>query len=128
MSERDELAVAIGNGLIDLAQSDEYVSYGTSDRLATIEVDDFDLDKLADLILAAGWRKPRAIETAKDLFHSGLTEGSILLSVGDHYKGVLWVVAGGMIARVGKERDGVCPPLLFKDPLPVTVLHEGGAS
>lgn len=88
MSAREELAGIIGGKLIMRSSMTE----------------------TADAILAAGYRKPRTITTAKEL--DALPEGSIVAGDWATYQLVLgsWVTLGG--------------PGTVQPTLPATVLHE----
>lgn len=108
MSKRDELAELVTR----TADSDGlYVGHLTAERIA-------------DVMLASGYRKPRTVESVEEL--DTLPAGSILLASDRYprYKWTLWrVQTGGMIEQVGHELKGVTPFRYFVDPLPVTVLY-----
>jgi hypothetical protein len=75
-NERDELARAIGNAIIESIDPDvHYAAYGTSDLFATVD-GEFSLIKVADAILAAGYRKPEVVTSAEEL--KALPVGSII--------------------------------------------------
>jgi hypothetical protein len=69
-------------------------------------------------------RNGGSVNTVNEL--RDLPDGTILKS-GDRirqYDGALWRIRGGMVDRVGQERDGVTPFKYFVDPLPATVIYE----
>lgn len=81
-----------------------------------------------DTVRLLGYQKPRTVTTPEELRE--LPDGSVLMS-GDRirrYSGAIWRVRDGFVSRVGKELDGVTPFRYFVDPLPVTVIHEPGAT
>lgn len=64
-----------------------------------------------------------AIITTTDELRA-LPDGTYLQS-GDRYKqyeGVIWLLRGGFLSRVGRELEGVTPIRYFVDPLPATVV------
>lgn len=123
MSERDELRGTLSNTICNASNYTKRAQpYLLGSDMSVV------LDKTADAILAAGYRKPHTISTAEEL--DALPEGSVLMS-GDRYKmyaGAIWRIGGGVVVRVGREREGVTPFKFFVDPLPATVLHEPGAT
>ena len=83
---------------------------------------------IAEELLAAGYRKPQQVTSVEEL--DALPAGSLLLSQSEYprYAGTVWRVSSqSMIEKVGHEVEGVTPARYFKDPLPATVLHVGGA-
>ena len=123
MTERDELARAIGNAIIEGPMPDgSYAAYDTADLIAVIETEHLDLKSVADAILAAGYRRPRVIETADEL--NKLPVGAVVL---DGYNATC--------TKISQENFGwrrVTTAVNWgeghwhKPYLPVTVLWEGG--
>lgn len=110
-SERDELASIIGSQFEHPANPNCHVCA--------------DSNRAAEEVLAAGFRKPRTIETTEGLI--GLTNGALIMSTGRHeqFTGRVYrVKSAGMVERVGKELEGVTPFRYFVDPLPAIVIHE----
>lgn len=121
-TERDELARAIYDGLHH-EDSDVYADAIGGDLDDVIVDGRVDLLAVADMLLAAGYRKPRVVTTAEEL--DALPVGSVVLDdEGDPWhkqedpdgSGAIWRVPGSLLLE-SIDLVGCYPTL--------TVLHEG---
>lgn len=75
MTDRDELARAIGDALDD--SSEEHFGYSDTKSVSWTTLDGkWDLRETADHLIAAGYRKPRTITTLEEL--NSLPVGSVI--------------------------------------------------
>jgi hypothetical protein len=126
MNERDELAKAVF--VADNYNATDDVTLSDWEALVESDGDASYAHRIAQGLIQAGYRRPRTITTVEEL--NALPAGSILLSQSEYprYAGTVWRVSSErMIEKVGREVEGVTPSRYFKDPLPATVLHIGGA-